>query len=245
MPQIPTLIGLHGYPRSGKDTLAKCLAEFNYQRFAFADELRATLLRVDPALSGPRLSEIVSEKGWDHAESSAFGPKIRAMRDSMKQVAIHLGTPDADTRACLLALDPAMEGASLKNLIHDIGWEEAKDYPVHGDEVRGLMQRWGSEVGRAQIGTNVWVDIVERSIAESTCEFAVITDVRFPQEAAWVRSQGVLWQITRPGFGAVNAHSSEKPLDPSLIDRQIDNDGTYEDLVTTCRCAMGAVGLPV
>jgi hypothetical protein len=57
----------------------------------------------------------------------------------------------------------------------------------------------------------------------------VITDVRFANEAAAIRSWGgEIIRIDRPGVGPVNGHVSEAmPFEP---DEVIENDGTIEDL---------------
>lgn len=44
----PTLIGLAGYARSGKDTAAEALIELGYERRAFADKLKDLLAYLNP-----------------------------------------------------------------------------------------------------------------------------------------------------------------------------------------------------
>ena len=63
----PSIIGLTGYARSGKDTVAKFLIEdHGYTRIAFADTIREFLLRINPILmSGHRLGEHVKMYGWE------------------------------------------------------------------------------------------------------------------------------------------------------------------------------------
>lgn len=64
------LIGLTGYARSGKDTVATVLVErFGYTRIGFADAIRDFLIMVNPILhSGHRLNETVSMYGWEIAK---------------------------------------------------------------------------------------------------------------------------------------------------------------------------------
>lgn len=45
---LPNLIGLHGLGRSGKDTVAELLYPYGFVRVAYADEVRADLLRLAP-----------------------------------------------------------------------------------------------------------------------------------------------------------------------------------------------------
>src|SRR5690606_31883458 len=79
---------------------------------------------------------------------------------------------------------------------------------------------------RHHLGDDVWVKAVERTM--SLYGKYVITDVRFPNEYAWIRSKGgVIIRITRPGVGPVNDHVSERLAD---ADMYVNNDSTPEEL---------------
>ena len=164
----PLLIGLSGYARTGKDTVAAQLVTFyGYQRRAFADPLRATLLALDPYLTN---------------------------------------------------------GERYSSLMDRLGYEEAKDHPVHGPEVRRLLQRMGTEAGRGIHGDSVWVDAAMRNLDRPT----VLTDVRFANEAAEIRRLGgVVWEIARPGCGPATGHASDVSI-PG--DRVLVNAGTLHEL---------------
>lgn len=84
----PRVIGLHGYARSGKDTVAEFLKPHGYQRLAFADRLRECMYALDPIVGCDthgrlwRLQEVVDEVGWDEAKGvtlSDDGPEIRRL----------------------------------------------------------------------------------------------------------------------------------------------------------------------
>lgn len=67
------LIGLMGRKRSGKDSFASALIEdHGFARVAFADPLKAALLRFDPLMptmtGAERLSSIVASHGWEVAK---------------------------------------------------------------------------------------------------------------------------------------------------------------------------------
>lgn len=64
------IIGLSGYARSGKDTVAKVLVDnYGYTRIGFADAIREFLLGINPILSdGHRLGEVVKLYGWEIAK---------------------------------------------------------------------------------------------------------------------------------------------------------------------------------
>jgi hypothetical protein len=65
------IIGLTGYARSGKDTVANILIEeYGFTRLAFADKIRDLLVEVNPILSdGHRLNEILKDYGWEVAKA--------------------------------------------------------------------------------------------------------------------------------------------------------------------------------
>ena len=65
------IIGLSGYARSGKDTVAELLVlNYEFQRKAFADGIRDALTALNPILhDGHRLNEIVQMYGWDIAKA--------------------------------------------------------------------------------------------------------------------------------------------------------------------------------
>jgi hypothetical protein len=144
-------------------------------------------------------------------------------------------------RECTYALNPILEWHDshlrLQDLVDQHGWDYAK---VNCDEVRRLLQVFGTEVGRELIADSIWVDIVldqmENGLEHEEAKF-VITDMRFPNEVAglirFAEDMMVpleLWKIQRPGVGPVNAHVSDAGLADDLFNVVLDNDGTLEDL---------------
>lgn len=119
----------------------------------------------------------------------------------------------ADTlRTALYALDPhvATPGGTyrLADLVDRKGWDEAKKIP----DVRRLLQRLGTEVGRNLIHSEVWVDLALRDIERG--ERIVVTDVRFDNEAAAIKARGgKVVEVVRPDHaglaGANGQHASE------------------------------------
>lgn len=76
------IIGLSGYARSGKDTVAGMLMGIHgFQRVAFADTIREFLLRIDPLVMHNgmdfRLQDIVESKGWEEAKTQF--PEVRRL----------------------------------------------------------------------------------------------------------------------------------------------------------------------
>lgn len=96
------VIGIHGYARSGKDTIAGFLGKSHgFRRLAFADRLRECTYALNPVITWEtpspdqaRLQEIVDEIGWDEAKVKyaeirrllqAFGTEVgrELIRDSL------------------------------------------------------------------------------------------------------------------------------------------------------------------
>jgi hypothetical protein len=79
------IIGLSGWARTGKDTVAAHLVEnYGFKRMAFADPMREALLRLDPMVDASagfsvRVSDVIEEYGWDGYKESPYGLEIRTL----------------------------------------------------------------------------------------------------------------------------------------------------------------------
>jgi dephospho-CoA kinase len=166
------IIGLSGYARSGKDTIAEILImNYGFKRLAFADNIRKAILKLNPILSdGHRVSERVKELGWEPTKAMT--------------------------------------------------------------EMRRLLQVFGTEVGREMFGEDFWVKQVFKQIQEEEIyKNFVITDVRFPNEANFIKANGgEIWRINRGSNKPINAHMSESALDDYKFDRIVSNESTIQEL---------------
>ena len=72
------IIGLSGYARSGKDTVAEYLVEnYGFVRVAFADSIRDFLLTLNPFVPNAYfLKDVVEHEGWDVAKSMPYVRKM-------------------------------------------------------------------------------------------------------------------------------------------------------------------------
>ena len=71
------IIGLSGYARSGKDTIAEHLVKiYDFKRIAFADPIREFLYEMNPLINKVPLQQMVDEYGWDVAKSN---DEVRAL----------------------------------------------------------------------------------------------------------------------------------------------------------------------
>jgi hypothetical protein len=174
---LNTLVAFCGYARSGKDTAALVLAEYGYERLAFADALRDSLYALNPIVGG---------------------------------------------------------SVRVQEIVDDIGWDVAK---VKHPEIRELLQRFGTEVGRTLYGENFWVDRVMAKVKPGGKY--VITDVRFPNEQVAVQQAGGrVFRIQRPNVGAANAHSSED-VSRLMVDGVVPNTGSIEAFRESVLSAVG------
>lgn len=110
---------------------------------------------------------------------------------------------------------------------------------------RQLAQYVGAEMFRQHFGPNIWIKSLQARIVrdlgvrKEENRKVVITDVRFQNEANWIReSGGIIVHLTRPGFEGnvgIPGHESEKQLDFSQFTKgenyyEINNSGTITDL---------------
>ncbi len=179
------IIGLSGYARSGKDTVADFLVnDHNFTKVSFAEPMRNALYALNPIVGGNML--LVGSDGISQYHRMY-----------------------------------------LQNVIDDYGWDGYKE-SIYGDEIRQLMQRLGTEVGRMQFGKDFWVSQAFANLPEGNIVF---TDVRFHNEADAVKAAGgENWRIRRPGVNPANDHISETGLDDFDFDKYIYNDGDLKEL---------------
>lgn len=135
-------------------------------------------------------------------------------------------------RSAVYALNPLLpDGRRVQDVVDEMGWDRAK---VNFTEVRTLLQRMGTEVGRNLLGDNIWVDTALANLSEAGRY--VVTDCRFPNEAEAIRSRGGrVYRVTRPGVTKANDHPSETSLDNYDFDGILINDGTVESFYKEVR----------
>lgn len=114
--------------------------------------------------------------------------------------------------------------------------------PALGASYRQLAQTLGTEWGREQVHPDLWVRITAARIAAITDSYIdrglsapciVISDVRMPNEASWIKDQGgVIWRIERPGTQAVRPHESESWVNVLIARRVIYNHADLATLLT-------------
>lgn len=188
------IIGLHGFARVGKDTVADLIIEESSgvcEKVGFADVLKLSAARAFGALRSP------DDVGVD---------AVRRWADRLK------------TRLTIQIVDD--EG----NLHHEVSG-------------RQFLQRYGTEAHRDIFGDDFWVDALE--LQRPGVDFLLVTDVRFPNEAAAIhKAGGEVWKVVRD-VETVESHVTERSLPGGCIDREIENYGTIDDLREKVKVALG------
>jgi hypothetical protein len=167
------LIGLHGLARTGKDTVARCLAaHYALLSYAFAEPLKHAL-------------------------------------------------------AHMFSLTEAQVEGAIKE--QNIEWL--------GKSPRQLMQLLGTEWGRHLVHPDLWLLLAQQNISnhlsidQTRYNGVVVRDVRFENEATWLRKQGgSVVHILRPDAPSVASHSSESGLIIHDNDFVLRNEGSLDDL---------------
>lgn len=122
-------------------------------------------------------------------------------------------------------VDPIV-GFRVTDFVDGYGWEYAK---TEVPEVRRLLQRLGTEVGRETLGPDIWLDAVFANMVPNGnyC----ISDMRFHNEAHRVVSVGgVTVRINRDGIGPANGHWGEVALDDWKFDHVVENNSDLDYL---------------
>ena len=96
---------------------------------------------------------------------------------------------------------------------------------------RPILQWWGVEFRRHYFGQDYWVRKMMEKLLVMDEDVAVVTDVRFRDEADFIRASGGFVVRVERETGLQDGHSSETDLDGySGFQTTLSNDGTLDDL---------------
>jgi hypothetical protein len=134
--------------------------------------------------------------------------------------------------------DPLYAGLSAmlgipETLMRNRDYKE-RPVPGIGKSVRQLLQTLGTEWGRSTVCGDVWIRLLERRVEHlrlAGVSVVAVADVRFQNEAEWIRSSGgKVWHVRREACRRQDDHASEAGIPFDVRDRDIANDGTLDDL---------------
>lgn len=158
--------------------------------------------------------------------AAAFGTTVKWLKDRNRKDALQLD----------LALRHCWDGDFVEYLHESSGPRGPLAYQTSRSP-RQILQWWG-DYRRAQ-DPDYFVEALTTAFwytqAGDVHGEYVITDVRFPNEAAMVRQLGgQIWQIQRPGYEAgATGHASDNDGSHFNPDRIIYNNGALEELRET------------
>ena len=109
--------------------------------------------------------------------------------------------------------------------IDDPDYYKTVKHPIFGVTTREMYQTLGTEWAQQLMGKDVWIKAMQAKIPHDSN--VIVSDVRFPHEAAFVRDNGLLIHVQ--GRGGINStHTSENPLSVTKQDLVIDNSGSWQ-----------------
>ena len=106
-----------------------------------------------------------------------------------------------------------------------------------GKSPRELLQTLGTEWGRSLVHPELWLRLAAENLANLASHHQdwhagfVISDVRFENEAEWIRQRGgLVLHIRRPDAQSVNPHASESGIALHAQDLVVNNDADLDYL---------------
>lgn len=201
------LIGLNGFKRSGKNTVADIIVagrlDLRVKTVGLADKLKIAAAR---------------SLGFDRSDEDLI-----ALMDSFKEGAsISVLYDEPDNPSTNIEDNAKMHWLDGRQFLQYMGTEAGRQTfgPNFWVDLvlpdPWLQNGWASEFGDAAATAHPGVDVL------------VVTDVRYENEAQRIiKLGGKIWEIQRPGAEA-GEHASEKRLPDGWVDRVIVNDGDIE-----------------
>lgn len=122
-------------------------------------------------------------------------------------------------------------GWTRHQIDHDREFKEAID-PRWGFSPRKAMQLMGTEYGRQMLRQDLWIHMAQVRLNETRKDGLLVTDVRFENEAKWIReNNGILIHMLRPDMPEVAAHASEAGVEFVDGDLIVSNSGSFDNLM--------------
>lgn len=207
-----TIIGFGYKARQGKDTAASAIVK---ECGALTD------IRIY------HLADALKVEVFDAIFTARLAP-VAPFLTTKELKAISKGKASAAIHGTGLRFSTDLSDGAKISLIND-----------HKDELRKLLQLWGTEVRRA-VDSWYWISLVQAKIDADHPTFALVPDIRFKNELGWIRGQrGYAIKVTRqnaPSETFVASHQSESELDGVDFDFTID--GLDGDVTNTERKAV-------
>lgn len=232
------IIGLSGYARSGKDTVAKIIQYINRRN-----------INIDYSLE-----EAVNDSSFELMLDIESLWRIKKFSGALKKVASILTGisvdkfEDQEFKDSHLGPEWYLEVETPTDLVsNDVKFMKMMS-------VRELLQKLGTDAIRNGLHPNAWVNAAMANYKPSIYGYDgngspvaelphwIFTDCRFPNEAQAIKDKGgVIIRVDRPGIGPVNDHPSETALDNWDFDYKIANVSDLESLKHTVQLLMNKI----
>lgn len=229
------IILLAGEARSGKDTSADILSGLFEQRghtfcrTFFAKALKESVKEVfeltDEHVFGnlketPMLMRITQQDLYRRVLHQLKSGHLKFIPANMNQTPVHL----------------IASSITVKMLTAILAGSEWFAPCVYKCSPRQILQWWGTEAIRMGAYDAAWIDAVEHDINTSGADVAIVSDARFDNEVSQLvkdyrlQSNVITVRVHRGNKEKVATHVSEAGISNNLVDYEISNDGSIQDL---------------
>lgn len=227
------VLGLVGDAGAGKDTFADMAQvwswevlgpDYSFCRFSFAApvyELAAVILGVTPEKLAERRGKEIKQWFW-------------VTQEALERVANVWKRYGIDKYADFSYVWPQFEASTLYPLIAKSAPDfyrgsESMIYPLYTSP-RKMLEFVGTELGRALVDENLWLNIVVDRIHKIQADISIITDVRFDNEAELVKhfpgaEDSSIVKVYAPNnkHAITSSHVSAKGISQEYIDDVVTN----------------------
>ena len=158
------IVGLCGYARSGKNTLADLITRHHgHQQIAFADALRDTLYDTNPLVStdGARVQDVIDKHGFEGVKSTKYGPEVRRLLQMLGTDGVRNNV--SDSAWVDVVLNKISAGGDW--VVTDARFGNELDAIASAEGVLIWISRPGVEPANAHASEN--------SVSESDCDFTI------------------------------------------------------------------------
>lgn len=112
----------------------------------------------------------------------------------------------------------------------------------HKMTYREMLQKFATDFIRDTVNKDFWVNYLAENYTEFSAQnrynLIAITDVRFNNEAQWIKDRGgIIIEIFHPDVKPLE-HASEKQIDPLFVHTTITNDGSKKKLRNNLEVAL-------
>lgn len=229
------IIGLSGYAKSGKDTVAKIIQYINRRNVNIDYSL-------EQAVNDNSFEVILDiESLWSIKKFSGALKKVASI---LTGIPVHKFEEQAFKESYL-----GKEWHTPIETPLDVVFDDVQFMKMMS--VRELLQKLGTEAIRDGLHPNAWVNAAMAGYKPTVVGYDgdgspvselphwIFTDCRFPNEAQAIKDRGgFVIRIDRPGIGPVNNHPSETALDDWDFDYKIANVSDLESLKHTVKLLM-------